>query len=451
MKKVCWILLIGIFSILPNDLFAQFEVPGPSLSDTGACSLDGKGILENPFGKKLTGWGHSRDAMAAAYIADSLIDPNDPSKGTILAPGQLDKEEISLNFIGGSTVTDNPGDQQFYNQLIWLVPVLYYRIITAFVPPIGIFAAIFSYSAVEKLGSQLTKGWANTVNKNWNHRIARCMGTPGQYRSAWRVYSSLGTADIAYYYEYMEVHEALYILFLAIVDPKKFIWDVIADGKTLSGYKELFWMWQFEAKEDSTVEGLRNMFHYILSFHAQVDLSNVNQLIFLTDGPFFTKGNNSYKFFNLWNPDDLRAWIRGNYFLQRLGWKAIARLSVYPPFIGRLHFVDLFSHFWGNIVNGGSSYYFPIPGDGIHYSIEGNKAFGRLVAAKMARIGWFAKNNAISTENLDNILNGGAVVNLCTPIPHSCNCRCEFLGFPVPCFPGQPPTCDTCYEWFCHF
>lgn len=121
MKKIHWILLIGFFSILPNNLFAQFEVPGPSLSDTGACSLDGKGILENPFGKKLTGWGHSRDAMAAAYIADSLIDPNDPSKGTILAPGQLDKEEISLNFIGGSTVTDNPGDQQFYNQLIWLV------------------------------------------------------------------------------------------------------------------------------------------------------------------------------------------------------------------------------------------------------------------------------------------------------------------------------------------
>lgn len=109
MKKVCWILLIGIFSILPNNLFAQFEFPGPSLSDTGACSLDhGGGILDH-IGKKVTGWGHSRVYQAHSEIAGALIDPNDPTKGTILAPGQLNAGELSLNIIGGSTVTDNPG------------------------------------------------------------------------------------------------------------------------------------------------------------------------------------------------------------------------------------------------------------------------------------------------------------------------------------------------------
>ncbi|MCR8649102.1 Ig-like domain-containing protein [Leptospira interrogans] len=44
-------------------------------------------------------------------------------------------------------------------------------------------------------------------------------------------------------------------------------------------------------------------------------------------------------------------------------------------------------------------------------------------------------------------LNVGAVE--CSQPWEPCNCRCDFMGFPVPCFPGQPPTCDQCIKPGC--
>ncbi|EMJ57577.1 Ig-like protein [Leptospira interrogans serovar Valbuzzi str. Duyster] len=44
-------------------------------------------------------------------------------------------------------------------------------------------------------------------------------------------------------------------------------------------------------------------------------------------------------------------------------------------------------------------------------------------------------------------LNVGAVE--CSQPWEPCNCHCDFMGFPVACFPGQPPTCDQCIKPGC--
>ncbi|WP_061247518.1 Ig-like domain-containing protein [Leptospira noguchii] len=51
----------------------------------------------------------------------------------------------------------------------------------------------------------------------------------------------------------------------------------------------------------------------------------------------------------------------------------------------------------------------------------------------------------LGTSNMG--LNVGAVE--CSQPWEPCNCHCDFLGFPVPCFPGQPPTCDQCRRSGC--
>ncbi|WP_078128438.1 Ig-like domain-containing protein [Leptospira alexanderi] len=51
----------------------------------------------------------------------------------------------------------------------------------------------------------------------------------------------------------------------------------------------------------------------------------------------------------------------------------------------------------------------------------------------------------LGTSNMG--LNVGAVE--CSQPWETCNCRCDFMGFPVPCFPGQPPTCDQCRKSGC--
>lgn len=44
-------------------------------------------------------------------------------------------------------------------------------------------------------------------------------------------------------------------------------------------------------------------------------------------------------------------------------------------------------------------------------------------------------------------LNVGAVE--CSQLWEPCNCHCDFMGFPVACFSGQPPTCDQCIKPGC--
>ncbi len=69
---------------------------------------------------------------------------------------------------------------------------------------------------------------------------------------------------------------------------------------------------------------------------------------------------------------------------------------------------------------------------------------------------WFAGNRNLQVNVKDlagNLgtssmgLNVGAVE--CSQPWEPCNCRCDFMGFPVPCFPGQPPTCDQCRKPGC--
>ncbi|MCL8267830.1 Ig-like domain-containing protein [Leptospira weilii] len=69
---------------------------------------------------------------------------------------------------------------------------------------------------------------------------------------------------------------------------------------------------------------------------------------------------------------------------------------------------------------------------------------------------WFAGNRNLQVNVKDlagNLgtssmgLNVGAVE--CSQPWEPCNCHCDFMGFPVACFPGQPPTCDQCRKPGC--
>jgi len=449
-SKTLWFsLLFGLSAISP--LWAQ--VPEQELLNTFAPCAG------SPSGRQITSFGNSRAWQLASYgeILQNTEVPGAPGV-KILAPGQIDIQGLQGLWQGFATVTEIPSSDSQKNLAVSLIGFMYWRIITAFVPPLGLFAAAIVTPEILKIIDSIKGAFidpvlgyfdnsSNHLGTNWTMRLAQCQAMGLGYRFASRTYISLGGGDMLKYYDYMEVYDGLLRIIFAIQNPKAFMEGVITGRPRDLAFREYFWMWNYEMKEDEIVYALVQIRSYILGPLGQDPTQPRNRAIWLSVAPFLTKGSELFNYFNILDPNDFRAWLRLNFFTVRLNMKATMALTLGEDFV----VLDSFTPFWFNITSSLASLQFPtyFAVDGIHFSGTGATVRRQMVLAKMALLGWFQKNPAVPDFVLSQIVagaqvtlpssGGGGPLHVSTCVDAPCGARWfEYTGFQLEAGGGVP-------------
>ncbi len=249
---------------------------------------------------------------------------------------------------------------------------------------------------------------AGSGAKNWNRRWDLCRGIyANPYITSPKMILHLGGNDMKDFYQYMKQVEVLYEIIRAISNPVSFLANLFTGRREKEN--ELFWYWQFEAKEDGIVEGMKAYSSKLMEQNGN-HAPALNQILLVDVAPLIYQENLGLNV-------DFKSTLRFNIYLSRLNTKYYNNLFPYlKQKYGedKIHFLDMFNHFLSNIV-GGATYY--IPGDGVHFlsgdnrsfaivSSLGNEQFGKMLAAKMALIGWFPNNSLLTREQLEGLTNG---------------------------------------------
>ncbi len=155
-----------------------------------------------------------------------------------------------------------------------------------------------------------------------------------------------------------------------------------------------FWDWQTNTKTDEIVKNTDIIIRHIL------DQSPDHRIIMNTVSPV-SLGTKTLKDAL---KDDLKEYPMLLKSLQILRMKYVGKM--FPPimkkYLGRALPLDLFDEFTQNILNEGNRYFsptFPVEGvpytDGVHFSQEGNKFWGKQMALIMATFDWFKPSDEV--------------------------------------------------------
>ena len=222
---------------------------------------------------------------------------------------------------------------------------------------------------------------------NWNRRWDDC----NSYVTPDKVILQLGGNDMVNHYEKVSQFEAIYLFYNTLLNPLSLISSLVFDQESQLD-KELFWFWQFEMKEHQVVDGMKTLANKVMS------QSPAHQMLLVDVAPPVILDIKN-------NPPgisvDWKKSVRLTVYVSRLNRKYYENLVPYlqnEHGYARIHFMDMFNAYLRNITSEGAGYYFNPLGDGIHFTPEGTKAWGRMLAAKMGLIGWFPINQKI----LDN-------------------------------------------------
>jgi len=243
--------------------------------------------------------------------------------------------------------------------------------------------------------------WDNSVGRqNYNRYWDHCNG----YILPDKLVLNLSGNDMVNHYQFVANFERYYLFFKYLTNPIALLQTLSSEKQSLLE-KELFWLWMYDLKEEEILWRMKE-------FTNKMYAKNPHQNFIILD---IAPG-----FFIHWFPDKAPyiEWensLRLNVHLSRLNRKIFNRLvpdmnSTHGP---RVHSLDVFNSFLKNLTDtrnltNGKSYYVDEKGfgDGIHFTLTGVKAMGKIVAAKMALAGWFPINSVIANDpNAMGILN----------------------------------------------
>ncbi|MCB1159777.1 MAG: hypothetical protein H7A25_23595 [Leptospiraceae bacterium] len=226
---------------------------------------------------------------------------------------------------------------------------------------------------------------------NWDYRIDECMGTyHAPYLTAEKAILQLGGNDILTFYQELENVSALYLLWEFRKNPVEAIYSYLTGKKNPKD--EAFWLWHMEAHENKVVAGMYKVSNYFLSNQIPI-VQKPHELLLMTAAPAF---NSNIWFYDSGANFTWKKAVRLVTYFGRLQIKYATEL--YPTLFkrhgSRVHLLDMFYPYLHNVLYNQASYYVEAGqlADGIHFSGEGNAAWGKMLAFKMVNIGWFPIN-----------------------------------------------------------
>ena len=254
------------------------------------------------------------------------------------------------------------------------------------------------------IGSFLLPSFFSTDgSKNWNRHWDKCASFGRPFQLTDKIILHLGGNDMKDFFAFIDKMESLKLAYEFFRDPIGTLADFFSGKKRSTNY--FFWYWQIDAKQNEIVEGMKVFILKLLSSvnnTAEVLLVDIAPLVYLEKFTFQIDFNKTFAF---------------NLFLSRLNLKYYKDLyPFYNLHKTRVHFLDKFVHYAENIAKHSMSYY--LLGDGIHFSSRdtpfdqnigsnlGNEQFGKMLAAKMVKLGWFTRTDLLKDKDIDDLING---------------------------------------------